>query len=289
MLLLQKILAGLDERALGHQTHNLGAGDADAPCLGAAAHLVEGLVQRRDVDVGDVHRHLCDAILIDEPSYGLGLLQRTGNHDGVALGILHGLAHDGVALAAGTSFLPHVEGDGVGPTGGGGVQVEVHGDKEVAGAHHGASRTGDVVVVGTAAEIGLLAGCGEFLGDALILAGAAYGQVAPLLGVGGGLVAIARYAQFVGNALGQLACQFGAFLQGDAAHGDEGQHIGGADTRVCPVVLAHVDHLSGFAHGAECGFHHGVGVAHEGDDGAVGGLARVDVEQAYAFGLFYLL
>ena len=241
------------------------------------------------VDVGDVHRHLCDAVFVDVPAYGFRLLQCAGNHDGVAVGIAHGLPGDGVSFAARTSFLTHVESDGIGTACGGGVEVEVHGDEEVACTHHGASGAGDVVVEGTAAEVGLLAGCGEFLGYRLILSCAADGEVASLLGKGGCLIAIAGDAQFVGNALGEVAGHLCALLEGDAAHGDEGQHVGGTDAWVCAMVLAHVNHLSGLAHGAEGGFHHGIGFAHESDDGAVGGFAWVDIEQANTFGLFYLL
>ena len=49
------------------------------------------------------------------------------------------------------------------------------------------------------------------------------------------------------------------------------------------MVEVHVDELGGTAHAAEGGFAYGVGLAHEGDDSAVGGLARVDVEEADAF------
>ena len=55
MLLLEEVLAGIDEGALGHQTHDFGTGDAHATILCATAHLVEGHVQRRGVDVGNIH------------------------------------------------------------------------------------------------------------------------------------------------------------------------------------------------------------------------------------------
>ena len=288
LLFFQEIASRLDECPLGHESHDFRPSDADAPLVGTPAHLVEGFVQWRDIDVGDVHRHLRDAVFVDVPTDGLGLFQRARQHDGVPVGILHGLPRDGVALATWTAFLPHVEGDGVGPPGGRGVEVEVDGDEEVASAHHGASCPGDALVHGAASEVGLLARRGQFFGNAFVFAGAADGQVAPLLGACRRFIAIAGDEQFVGDALGQLPGQLGALLQCDAADGDERQDVGSADARVCPVVLAHVDELSGLPHGLEGCFHDGSRFAHEGDDGAVGGLSGVDVEESDAFGVFYL-
>ena len=97
-----------------------------------AAHLVESRVERRSGDVGDVHRNLRDAVLLDEPADGLRGRERPGLHHGIPRGVLHHAARDRVALADGTPLFAHVEGDGVGAARGGGVQVEVHGDQEVA-------------------------------------------------------------------------------------------------------------------------------------------------------------
>ena len=48
------------------------------------------------------------------------------------------------------------------------------------------------------------------------------------------------------------------------------------------MMVAHVDDLCGFLCSTESGFADSRRLAHEGDDGAVGGFARVDVEQADA-------
>ncbi len=48
------------------------------------------------------------------------------------------------------------------------------------------------------------------------------------------------------------------------------------------LVLAHVDEFGGLLHSLESGFDDRFGAADEGDDGAVGGFAGVDVEQADA-------
>ena len=228
-----------------------------------------------------------DAVFVDVPSDGFRFLQRAGQHDGLSLGIFHRLAGDGVPLALRTPFFSFFEGDGVGTAGGGGVEVEIDGDEEVARAYHGTPCAGDAFVHGTAAEVGLLARHGEFLGDAFVFTGTADGEVAALFGIGGCFVAVARDEQFVGDALCQLTGELRTFLQGDAAYGDEGQHVGGADAGMGTMVLAHVYQLSGAFHCLEGGFHHWGGFTHKGDDGAVGGFSGVDIEEAYSLGAFY--
>ena len=53
------------------------------------------------------------------------------------------------------------------------------------------------------------------------------------------------------------------------------------------MVLPHVNHLAGFAHSLKSGLYHGFWFAHEGHDRAVGGFARIDVQQSYSFYFFY--
>ena len=279
VLLAQEILARLDQRPLRHETHDLGARHAHAARIGLAAHLVEGDVQGRRGDIRDVHRDLCDAVLLDEPPDGLRGLERAGLHDGIALGILHDLARDGIALAHGASLLAHVKRNGVGTARGGRIEVEVHGNQEIARADGRGTRACDTLVVGTRPEVGRRLLVCKLLGQRLVLAGTADGQVAPLGREGGRLVAIGRDVQFVGDALGQLARQRGALLERDARDGDQRQHVGGAHAGVRPLVFAHVDQLGGPLHALERRLDDRLGRPDEGYDRAVGRLARIDVEQ----------
>ena len=50
------------------------------------------------------------------------------------------------------------------------------------------------------------------------------------------------------------------------------------------VVLPHVNQFAGLAHGLESRLDHSFRLAHKGDHRAVGGLARVDIQQPYAVG-----
>ena len=202
-------------------------------------------MQRRDRDVGDVHRDLGNAVLFDVPADGLRGLERSGTHHRVALGVLDDLSGDRVALADRPALLAHVEGDGVGAARGGGIEVEIDGDQEVARTDRHGARAGHPFIEGTGPEIGSRVGVGELLGQRLILAGPADGQVAPLGTQGRGLVAVGRDAQFVGDAAGQRAGQLGALLECDARDGDQREDVGGTHARVCPLVVAHVDQFGG--------------------------------------------
>ena len=275
MLLLEEIFAGIDEGLLRNEAHDLGTRDADATVLSAAAHLVEGHMQRGNVQVGHVHRHLCNAILIDEPADGLGAFQCAGLHDGITLGIFDDFTCDGIALAEGATLLAHVEGDGISATRRGGVEVIVDGNEEVACTYCCAACAGHVVVDGACPEVRLLALGRQFLGQCLVFTLAADGQVLALWCEGCGLVAVAGDAQFGGDALCQLAGQGGTLLEGDASHGNERQHVGGTHARMGSVVLTHIDELTGLAHTTEGSLHHLVGRTDKGDNGTVGSLTWV--------------
>ena len=283
LLLAQEVLAGLDQRALGHQADNLGAGDSNAAGIGLAAYLVESYVERRDRDVGDVHRNLGDAVLFDEPADGLRRLERAGLHERIAMLVLERLAHGRTALADGTALFAHVERNGVGTARRGGIEVEVDGDEEVAGADRRRTRMGHTLVEGTGAEVGSRLFVGQLLGQRLILAGTADGQVLPLGFQGGSLVAVGRNMQLVGNAARQSARQLGTLLERDARNGDERQHVGGAHARMGAVVIAHVDKFRGAFHTGKGSLEHGFGLADEGHHHTVGRLAGVHVEQLDPF------
>ena len=85
-------------------------------------------MQGCDVDVGDIHRHLGDAIFVDIPADGLGTFQSAGNHNGVTLSVFHRFADNRIPFSTWAAFLAYVEGDGVGAAGGGSVEIEVDGD-----------------------------------------------------------------------------------------------------------------------------------------------------------------
>src|SRR5690606_22167759 len=82
-------------------------------------------------DVGEVERQLRDAVLLDVPADALHRLELAGDLHGFAVGIEHGLAGEGIALALHTAGLTDVEGDGIGAACAGGVEVDVVRHEEV--------------------------------------------------------------------------------------------------------------------------------------------------------------
>ncbi len=238
-------------------------------------------MERCNTHVGDVHRHLGHTILIDEPADGLCSLECAGNHDGVSVLILHGLAVDLSTLAHGATLLADVKRYGVGTTCRSGVEVEVDGNQEVACADSSRAGAGHSLVKGTVAEIGGLSLVVHLLGQSLVFTCTANGKVLALGCERGCLVAVCGYVEFFGNSFRELAGQFGALLKSNAAHRNEGANVGGTHAGVSAMVLAHVDKLGCLAHAAYSGIKNRLGLTYESNNRAVSSLARIDIEQAY--------
>ena len=147
---------------------------------------------------------------------------------------------------------------------------------------------GGVVVPRVGAEVGLPLLGAETGRETLVLAGAAVGQVAALGNKGGVLVAVDGDLQFLAEALAQLVGILDHLFHSDVAHGDEGADISSTLTGVGTVVLGHIDKFGSLLHHLIGGFEHRLGLTHEGDDGAVGGLAGVDIEELHTFDLLNL-
>ena len=159
------------------------------------------------MDICDIHRHLSDTIFLDKPTDGLGAFQCTRLHDDVAVGITLRSTCNGVALTDGASLLTDIEGNGIGPTGGGGIEVIVNSNEEVAGSNHRTSGTSHILVERASAKVGSLLRVGDALGNTLVLTPATDGQVLALRLEGRSLVAIAGNTQLRSNALCQLTGQ----------------------------------------------------------------------------------
>ena len=89
------------------------------------------------------------------------------------------------------------------------------------------------------------------------------------------------------DALRQFARQSGTLFKRYAAYRHERQHVCRAHTRMRTVVTAHVYHLAGLLHRPESRIYNCLGTADESYDGAVCGLARVNVKQLYAVRRLY--
>ena len=201
-----------------------------------------------------------------------------GSHRGLPSAIADHLAGEGVATAQHPAPLPHVEGHGVGPAAGGGVQVDVVGDQEVAGPHRGGPRAG---VEGGRAEVGRPDRVGQAGLQALVLPGPHRRQVAAVGVQGGVAVAVDGEAHLVGQAPGQAVGVGHRLLHGDAGHRHQGADVHGPEAGVLAVVAAHVDGLGRRPPGPHRRLDDGVGRPDEGDHGAVGAPAGVDVEQRH--------
>ena len=126
---------------------------------------------------------------------------------------------------------------------------------------------------------GAKSGILELLGQRLVLPLADLGQGTPLGLPGGVFVEIDRNVEFFADPLAQPFGHLDAVLHGGALDRDQRADVGGAHPGMGPGVLGHVDQLSRLGDGPEGGLFHRLGRADEGDHGAVGRGAGVDIQE----------
>ena len=105
-----------------------------------AGRFVTGIkrgMQRRFLEVGQVHRNLRHAVFLDIPPNGFHVLQHSGNTDRFALGIEHLLSLRRAVVRLNSAIFSHVEGDRGRPSHRPGVQVHIVGDQKFPRANHG--------------------------------------------------------------------------------------------------------------------------------------------------------
>mmetsp|Transcript_19562 Transcript_19562/g.75110 ORF Transcript_19562/g.75110 Transcript_19562/m.75110 type:complete len:413 (+) Transcript_19562:64-1302(+) len=152
-LLTREIMfAGVEHGLEGNNADDLRASHSHATRLSRLRHCIESLVHGSDRDVGQVERHLADAVLCNVPADSLHALQLARLPPRLALLVHHHLAVQLAALPHHSSALTHVERHCVGPPRRGRVQVHVVGHQEVPRAHRRGARLG---VEGGGAEVGL--------------------------------------------------------------------------------------------------------------------------------------
>ena len=158
-----------------------------------------------------------------------------------------------------------------------GVQVDVVGDQELAGADHGRAA---LEVGAGGAEVGPHSGSGELLREPLVLALPDRSQIAP----GGArrrvLVEVDRDRERLADPLAELSGEGDAIVHGRALERDEGADVGRAEARMGAPMALHVDPLGGDRDRPVGRFGDRVRRADEGHDRAMGVGAGIDVEQA---------
>ena len=197
-------------------------------------------MQRSDIDVGYIHRHLRNAILVDVPANGLGTLQGARLHDRSTVGIEKFFACNRITLSHRSAFFSHVKCNGVGSTGGGSVKVEVDCNKEVSCSYNSTTSASHLLVVRTSSKVGSFGIIVNTLGYTLVFSFSTNSKVLAFWGKGGSLVAIARYVKLVGNTLGKVARNLSTLFKCNSTYWYNRQHICSAYTWVGTVMLAHI-------------------------------------------------
>src|ERR1051326_5908541 len=256
-----------------HEADDLGAGSAEAAVPRPLVARIEGEMERRDIEVGEVDRYLCGAELRDHPSDRFHRLENARLPDRIALRVddrvslliaLHPPALADVERHARREPLVHR------------VQVHVVCDEELARADDGGAALRDEL---GRTEVGLPVVMRDLLFQPFVLSLANVGEVAAVRRARGELVEIDGELQLGANALAEAAGEDGAFIHRHVGDGNEGDDVGGADTRVRAAVRRHVDQFDAFLDEAEGRLEHRLRLADERDDSAVRIRARIDVEE----------
>ncbi len=257
---------------------------ADSLAVGELAGAAD-LLADRVREIGNVLGQFTEFVIVNAAAVLLGLLEGLSDEVAVAArevafpieehfaaGVM-----GGVGLGAGDAArLTKLEGD---VRGGGlvaGVERDVVGDQELAGADDRRARAG---IEPRRAAVRLPPLVLEFLGQPLILALADRRQIPPLGRQGGGFVEIDGNLQLVANPLTDAMGDGGTVLQRHALDRHEGADVGGAEAGMGAVVAAHVEHGRRLGNRPERRLGHRLRRANEGDHGPVGVPAGVHVEE----------
>ena len=241
---------------LGNEADQLAVVDEDTVTLGEMLDSGVDLAHGGEAEVGDIHADLGAAVGEDTDGF------------------------DAVQPAVGGA---DVAGDGAGGGDVGLVEVNVVGDEEAAGSDGAGS--GGLVKLG-AADVGAAGGIAAGgVAQAFELTLADVFELDAVGAGGGGSVEVDGNTVAPPDLEAGLTGEHGALGKGDAADGDEGDDVGGADAGMDAVLLGEVDELGGLAGGADGGLDDAVGSAGDGDDGAVVGRVERPVQQTNALDL----
>ena len=179
----------------------------------------------------------------------------------------HSLSTRAIVAGQAPTGLADVFSDGAGDGDFRGVEVEVEGDEEAARAHSGGSGGG--MERGTAN----VRAAGRFaqhrVAQTFKLAAADFFEQGAVRTGGGGFVEIDGNLMALPDFVARLTGEERALLEGDAANGDKGDDVGGADAGMDAFLGSEVDELGGASGGANGGFDNGGGRAGDGDDGPI--------------------
>ena len=251
-----------------------GAADLAADDLGGVGKILAGL-----------GRQLAQLVAVGLAAMGLDLGEGFAGEVAVAAGKMPfpieedftPVIEGRIGLGAGhAAFQAQLEGDVRGRGFVAGVQRDVVGDEELAGAD---GRGAGLGVEPRRPGVRLPTGIGQFLRQPFVLALADVGQICPLGRRGRRLVEIDGNRQFLADPPADLPGDLGAVLHRHALDRDEGAHVGRAHPGMRAVVPAHVEHLRRLGDGLEGRFGDRLGRADEGDHRAVGVPAGVHVQQ----------
>jgi hypothetical protein len=243
----------LEQRRCRDESDQLRAGDPQAALGRALLAGVEGEVERRDVEVGEVHGDLRAAVLRDGPTDRLDRLEQTGIPQRLAGAVEHWLAG---LVPPHPALLAHVEGDAGGQPLVRGVEVDVIRDEELACADHGRAGARNER---RRSEVGLPRRVLELRRQAFVLARPHVREVAALRRGRRKLVEVDGDTELGTDPLAEATGEGGAVVHGHVGDRHERDDVHGSEPCVRSLVTGHVDEPRRLDHQAPGALEHRLG------------------------------
>ena len=254
-MLTSKIeFAGINQYGFGHQAYDLSTGNTHATSGRSTAHFLKGNMQRGSFDIRNIHTHLRNAILIDKPTNGFRAFERAGNPYFIALLVFEHFTRKRIILPCLTTFLAHIEGNGHRATSRSGIEVEVHGNQEIASTYVGGSYLSYILIESVRAKVRTAFRITYLLRQSLVFALPANGQILAFGGESRSFIAVARHTLLLPHAFGKRASKRSALFQTDIGYGDERTNVERTTTRVGTMMLAHINQLLCRTSTCQCSF-----------------------------------
>ena len=279
MLLAQKVFTCLNKCALRYKTYNLGSRNANTASLGSTSNLIKGDMQWSGCNISNIHRHLCNAVLVNIPANSLSALKCTWAHYWLAILVSYNLTHDRISLTNGATLLTNIKSDSICPTSRGCIEVKVYCNKKIASTHSCSTRTSSSLIPSSCAKVWSRSRIAKTLREALILTLATNCKILTLRGKCRSLVAVGRHGKFIGNTLCQRACKLCALLERYASNGHKRQHISCSHTRMSTLMLTHIYKLCSTLNTRKSSLNNRLRSTRKGDNSTVSSLTRVYIKQ----------
>ena len=277
MLFFQEITACIEHDLQWYHTHQFRTGNPNSTNSRPFASQFKDLMQRYCCGIGNVEGKLRDAVFLNIPANAFHSFQHSGGVNRVSAGIFYYFSGQRISFPFDATFFTYIEGNTIGPTGGGGVEVYVVSNQQISCTESYGTGSPYCFIKFSWAKIGFPFRICKFLRQSLVFTGTTSCQVAAFFFRAGKFVEIPRDAKFIADAFPEFSGVFYCFIHCDIFYRNKRQHIRCPKTGMFTVMFAHVNQFRCFFHRPECRFAYCIWFANKSYHGAVRSLSGINI------------